>query len=143
MGPDGEVSALAPWHAAVRPEVCPGEPWRRKVSRHGGMVFMMFAAAAIAAPTFMETAGGDLLGGRLNLFKGGPTDQTAPPQGGAGGGGGGGAGSGGDPRRGFRRDAAAGAQAAATAAQPCPTKRFQRASDSAAPGDGARPARRR
>src|SRR4051794_24705653 len=92
MGPDGEICPLAPWHAAVRPEVCPGEPWHKKVGRHGGMVFMMFAASAIAAPTFMETQGGDLFGGRLNLFKGGSEQADGAGGGGADAGAGGGAG---------------------------------------------------
>ena len=29
MGPDGEVSALALWHVALRPEIPPGEPWHK------------------------------------------------------------------------------------------------------------------
>ncbi|MBJ7412735.1 MAG: hypothetical protein JHD15_20585, partial [Phenylobacterium sp.] len=54
MGPDGEICALAPWHPAARAPVAADAPWHRKVSKHGGVVFMMFAATAIAAPTFME-----------------------------------------------------------------------------------------
>jgi hypothetical protein len=98
MGPDGEVCALAPWHPAARAVVLPDDPWQRKISKHGGVVFMMFAASAIAAPTFMEGMGG-LDGGRLNLFRGGndAADQGAGAQGGgnAGGQGAGGGNSGG------------------------------------------------
>ncbi|MBU2362954.1 MAG: hypothetical protein KKB47_08855, partial [Alphaproteobacteria bacterium] len=104
MGPDGEICALAPWHPAVRPEICVEDPWYRKAGKHGGVVFMMFAATAIAAPTFME-GNGALDGGRLNLFRGGGdagqqggADQQgggAGDQGAGGGGGGAGGGSGG------------------------------------------------
>ncbi|WP_296600376.1 hypothetical protein, partial [Phenylobacterium sp.] len=89
LGPDGEICALAPWHPAVRPEVCIEDPWYRRVGKHGGMVFMMFAATAIAAPTFMEGTG-VLDAGRLNLFRsGGDAGQgggAADPGAGVGGG---------------------------------------------------------
>lgn len=77
MGPNGEICPLAPWHPAMRPEFCPTDPWHRKMGRHGGAMALMFAASAIAAPTFME-GNGALDGGRLNLFRGGATEQTSP-----------------------------------------------------------------
>jgi len=81
MGPNGEICPLAPWHPAARPEVLASDPWQKKVGRHGGAMAMMFAATAIAAPTFME-GNSALDGGRLNLFRGGGATQDDAPNGG-------------------------------------------------------------
>ncbi|MFN9927099.1 MAG: hypothetical protein ACK53I_09195, partial [Phenylobacterium sp.] len=75
MGPDGEICPLMPWHAAMRPEVCPTDPWHRKVTRHGGVLAMMFAAGALAAPTVTQVTD-PLDGGRLSVLRGG--GETAP-----------------------------------------------------------------
>ncbi len=77
VGPSGEICAVAPWQA--------------NRGRKRGAIFMMIAASAIAAPTFME-GNGAYDAGRLNLFRGGADAGDAGSVGGGSGSGGSGAG---------------------------------------------------
>ena len=91
MGPDGEICPLAPWHPALKAQVCDVAPWRRRMARRGMVAGMMMSAAALAAPTLME-GNSALDGGRLSAFLGGGGAGEADSAGAGGQSSGGGAG---------------------------------------------------